>query len=141
VQLIVRRSLASVAMLGVFGIALLPPEHVHSQREQNHHAQSVHRHFEPHHPAASDPGIDHPDDHGEHHDDDEALWLDSWFILPASPVHAYPVDQFLHEDPLVAEAMHATRSMVPSFTPESVHDPPWRSSYGLRAPPPPARLA
>jgi hypothetical protein len=129
VKQIVRRLPACLAVWGLLGAAFLPPEHVHSGDDHGRHAEIVHRHFEPHDPVeSSGPAIDHPDEH-------EALWIGSWFIVPTSQTHVPPLRPVLHGEPRIGVAPGSTRTTPPS-TPESVHDPPWVSSYGLRAPPP-----
>jgi hypothetical protein len=116
-------------VLGVFGLAWLPSEHVHSRTEDDHRVEFVHRHFESHHLLAVGARIDHDED-------GEAQYLSSPFTVSKQTSQVYPVDQ------VVAAHVPADPSPVlvcwtlPSFA-TSGHDPPWGSSHGLRAPPAP----
>jgi len=121
-----RPSLACLAVLGVLGLALLPSEHVHSRTENDRHSEFIHRHFEPHYPVESNPRVDHGDD-------DEVQWFDSSFIAPKTGSHVYPANQLL-EELWTTEPPHAACGPI-ACAPESVHDPPWTTSNGLRAPP------
>jgi hypothetical protein len=115
---------ACLAVLGVLGVALLPSEPVHSRTENGQHSEFIHRHFEPHHPVGSNPGVGH----GE---DNEARWVDSRFITPTSGAHVYPVSELLHEDLWVIQSAQTACGAV-LCAPEFVHDPPWTTSHGLR---------
>ena len=73
---LLRRVSAGLGALGVIGLALLPPEHVHLAADHyDVRAEVVHRHFQPHHPVA-------PQIHVENLDED-ATYLNSAFTIPA----------------------------------------------------------
>jgi hypothetical protein len=123
----VRRLIAGLAVLGVLGLALLPPEHLHVTRtDDGRHSDVIHRHYEPHHPAAAEASVGH--------EDDEALWLDSPFTSPKLASKVYPVNQCLNEELPLSQAQQTSRRTLP-FVHVSVHDPPSATSHGLRAPP------
>src|SRR5712691_7671038 len=90
-----RKLIAGATVLGVLGLAWLPPEHVHITRTHgDHHADVVHRHFESHHPIGNEVRV------GD--DDDDVRWLDgSSFTYPKPAPHIYPVDQVLTEIPSI----------------------------------------
>lgn len=131
-NLLLRRFVACVSAVGVFGLALLPAEHVHVARtDDGRHTDVIHRHYEPHHPhhwVGSEARL------GDHDDDDDAQWLSSAFIGPKLPSHLYPVAQLLAEDLAFLQPQRMCRGMLPSIR-VSVHDPPWTTRYPLRAPP------
>jgi hypothetical protein len=128
---VVRRLVACLATLGVLGLALLPAEHLHTVRtEDGRHPDVVHRHLAPHAQPGSRTRVGDDDHH------DEAVWIVSSFITPASAAHVYPVADLPAEDLPVARPTQADRGRTPSV-PASGHDPPWARSYGLRAPPTP----
>ena len=127
-----RRSIAIAAVLGLLGLPLLPPEHVHiTESENGQHSEIVHRHFESHHPAHIEHDADHHDQEFDHQDE-AALWIDASFVAPPAFVLSFaPV--------VVRELPVLQPSPLPRWTLEfehiSVHDPPWVASTGLRAPP------
>src|SRR5215212_7958128 len=62
---------ALAAIVGLAGLTILPPEHVHGHGDVDHHAATVHRHFAPHHHddettarAGQHPRVQAPDDDG-----------------------------------------------------------------------------
>ena len=123
-----RRWITGLAVLGVLGLALLPPEHLHVARAADGlDSDLIHRHFEPHHPVGAESNIGH-------FENDEALWLDSPFTGPTAALQVYPVTQSLTEDLPVPQPQQTWRSGLP-FAHVSVHDPPSATSHGLRAPP------
>jgi len=123
-----KRSLASLAVVGTLGMALLPSEHVHRAAEYGRHVELVHRHFEPHqHDAA--PATD---DHG---DEDQAWRLDSSFIITPKADLNPDASQPIEHAPLTVAEPRAMRGPT-AADPESVHDPPLTASNGLRGPPP-----
>jgi hypothetical protein len=114
-------------VLGVLGLALLPPEHVHVPGHDDHvSAEVVHRHFEPHR-------LTRPETHAENPDAD-ATYFANVFTLPADPVLAGP--------PAVWIAVAWPSPASPESTPWPrracdlrVHDPPWARALALRGPP------
>lgn len=122
------RASAVVALLGLLGLALLPPEHVHDQDDHGHHAELVHRHFEAHHPV---PIQTHVDDDA----DEDAHYLTAVFTA-SEPFHQGPVVALV-----VAHVELSPPSLVSQValaSPDALgHDPPWRSSLRPRAPPTP----
>ena len=127
-----RRSVALVAALGVLGMPLLPPEHVHISESDDHgHSEFIHRHFEPHHPVETP---HHADDlEIDHQDEEAALWVDTPFVGPTS-VPLVSVDRVVVQELPVLEPRPLVRWTL-TFDHISVHDPPWIASTGLRAPP------
>jgi hypothetical protein len=127
----VSRFVAGVAALGVLGLGLLPPEHVHlAHAHDDHHATLDHRHF-----AAHQPGAGHSASIGDHDDDDdEALWLDSSFIGAKPAPHVRPMAQaHRHDAPAIGPQLRRVGLVL--LARPSIHDPPLRTSPGLRAPP------
>jgi hypothetical protein len=121
-----RRCFALVAVLGLVGMPLLPPEHVHVTEEEGHHAEFIHRHFESHHPIAADRVFDHQDE-------EAPLWLDTPFIGGDTPHLPSAVRVLVQELPLLQPRPLPRWTLT--FDHISVHDPPWAASTGLRAPP------
>jgi hypothetical protein len=126
-----RRLVASVAVFGILGLALLPSEHIHSSRvETGRHADVVHRHFPSHHAA-------HPATVGlrsDDHDDDVAQWLTQSFVSPRIGSMVHPDMQWMADTLALLQSQEVSGRIVPS-TYVSVHDPPWAAASGLRAPP------
>jgi hypothetical protein len=128
-----RHSVALIAALGLLCLPLLPPEHMHvSESEEHGHSEVVHRHFEPHHPIE----VSHPAGRApefDHQDEEAALWLDAPYLGPASiqvpPAHDVVVGELPRLEPRRLSRWTLT------FKHNSVHDPPWIASTGLRAPP------
>jgi hypothetical protein len=118
--------LAFVAVLGLVGMPLLPPEHVHVSEEEGHHAEFIHRHFESHHPIDTRPVFDHQDE-------DAALWLDTRFIGTGTTHLPSAVRALIQELPILQPRPLPRWTLT--FDHISVHDPPWAASTGLRAPP------
>jgi len=128
-----RRALALITALGLLGLPLLPPEHVHVSESDDHgHSEFIHRHFEPHHPIE----VPHPvNDAAEfdHQDQEAALWVDSPFVGPVNP--SLPsVDRIVIQQLPLLQPRPLPRWTL-TFDHISVHDPPWVASTGLRAPP------
>jgi hypothetical protein len=127
----VQRVATCLAVLGVLGLGLLPPEHVHvTYTPDGHRSEFVHRHFGAHHraPDAADTAVEHGDR------DHQPRWLSSLFTGPSVNSPVQPVGQLYHEYPPVeplAEASARSRELIDV----SVPDPPWTTSHGLRAPP------
>lgn len=128
----IRRTVASVAALGMLGLVLLPSEHVHRARTaEGRHTDVIHRHFKPHHShhvTVAEAGVE---DHG---DGEHARWLSSLFITPKLPPKVVRVDYLLTRDLALPQPAQVSPGTPPS-TYVSVHDPPWGSAHGLRAPP------
>jgi hypothetical protein len=121
-----RRALAFVSVIGLVGMPLLPPEHVHVTEDEGHHTEFIHRHFESHHPLESQPFFDHQDEQA-------ALWLDTPFI-GTETAHAPSADRVLEHELPILQPRPIPRWTL-TFDHISVHDPPWAASIGLRAPP------
>jgi hypothetical protein len=115
-----------VAVLALVGMPLLPPEHVHVTEEEGHHAEFIHRHFEPHHPIEGQRVFDHQDE-------EAALWLDTPFIGTGATPLPSVVRGLVQELPLLQPRPLPRWTLT--FDHISVHDPPWTASTGLRAPP------
>ena len=124
---VLQRLVAILGAAGVLGLGLLPSEHVHVTRTPDgHHSDVIHRHFESHHPIETEASIGHGDD--------DVHWLESSFTSPTPPPHAYPVTQLLNER-LQAPPPQPAYEWTIRAVRVSVHDPPWMSASGLRAPP------
>lgn len=120
--------LASLAVLGLLGLSVLPREHVHATHmPDGGHADVVHRHFEPHHSSGAAPEL-------EHHSDEAAQWLTATFVAPTPASTVHPVTQFVTLDPHRPQLLQVSRGTRPVLH-VSVHAPPWAASHGLRAPP------
>jgi hypothetical protein len=125
-----RRVVGSLAVLGVLGLALLPPEHFHASRDHDsRHADVVHRHLAPHHlfePHGTNAGVDHTDD--------DAQYLSAAFVGPKSAPRIDPIQSYVTGSLLSTRPAQTLRPALPS--PDvRVHDPPWCASLGLRGPP------
>jgi hypothetical protein len=115
----------------VLGLVWLPPEHIHEMEEHGEHTELVHRHLTPHHAAEPGASFDHQDG--------DAHYLSSPFTLPASPtVQSIP---FLAAVLFELQPVPAADWNLRSIHVVRMHDPPWASSLGLRAPPLSARHA
>ena len=127
-----RRSVAGVTVLGVLGLAFMPSEHVHSAATTDgRHADVVHRHFEgyhSHHPSGSDVRV------GHHADEEDARWLDLLYVAPQASSDLIRVDDVVLEAVALPQLPLVSRWIRPA-TYVSVHDPPWATVLGLRAPP------
>lgn len=123
------RASAVLALLGLLGLALLPPEHVHDQDHDGHHVELVHRHFDAHHPVSNQTHVD--DDA-----DEDAHYLTAVFTRSEPSL-----DGGRPDDPAVEAVALVRPPLVSQVAPDSPaalgHDPPWRSSLGSRAPPTP----
>lgn len=125
---LLRRASACLVTLGIIGLAVLPPEHVHLAADRDDHLRGevVHRHFEPHH-------ADFPQSHLENPDAD-AAYLSGAFTLPGQPSVVAPDGSSL--------VLEAADPAVPGFTQWHgnardlrAHDPPWARAHALRGPP------
>ena len=118
---------AWLGTLGVLGLAVLPPEHVHLAADHDHlRAEVVHRHFDPHHAVAPQTHVENPDD--------DPTYLSSAFTIPVHASGVGPGDASI----LVVEP----EDTAPAFTPWHAtrrdlraHDPPWGRAHSLRGPP------
>lgn len=123
-----RRVVAGLAVLGVLGLAVLPQEHVHASHD-GEHPDVIHRHLAPHHLFEHDTTVDHSDD-------DDARYLSAAFIAPGTVSRVDQDPSFVIADlPAVRPAQTRWRTL--SFLNVRVHDPPWRTASGPRAPPTP----
>lgn len=123
-----RRLVACFAVAAVLALAWLPSEHAHfTWTDDGHHSGVIHRHYEPHHPAEGGTSVGDDEDH-------QAQWLESPFIGPQPVSHGYPVSQILHVDLPSLQPQPASWWVAP-FVAVSIHDPPWATSHGPRAPP------
>jgi hypothetical protein len=128
-----RRPLAIISMFGLVGTLVLPPEHVHvTESEEHGHSEFIHRHFEGHHPGEVG-GPAHARAEIDHQDEDAALWIDAPFVVATTA--ALPSVERV----VLQELPELQPRPLPRWTLEfdhiSVHDPPWVSPIGLRAPP------
>jgi hypothetical protein len=114
---------ALAAILGLAGLSVLPPEHIHSRSDASaHHAALIHRHFASHHASGTHAESDLPTVRQTLHpgDDDE---------------HARTIQVFF------TAGTRIDRHHVPSVAivfPIGLHDapPPGLSELSSRAPPP-----
>ena len=124
-----QRITAALAILAVVAFGLLPAEHVHVARTHDaHHSDLVHRHFEPHHRTTTQPGVDHADD------DQAVRWLSGSFTNFGSAGQGSADNQRIEPAPLISRPPQTFRGMIQALF-VSVHDPPWATPSGLRAPP------
>jgi hypothetical protein len=122
-----QRLTAIVAACAVLAVGLLPAEHVHGALASDGHAEDVvHRHFEPHHRTHALAAIDHPDDDVE--------WLATSFTVPQPTAPVQPRAAVAEFD-LAPSPSKLTSRAIGQVLFVSVHDPPWATSSGLRAPP------
>jgi len=120
---------AVLAVLAVLAFGVLPAEHVHLARaDDGHHSDVVHRHFEPHHRSATQVAIDDDDD------DHDVQWLTTSFTSPDTAGHVCPDRHFVELDLPAPRSGLTSRATVQALF-VSVHDPPWATPSGLRAPP------
>jgi hypothetical protein len=128
---VVRQLTAVLAALAVVGAVLLPAEHVHAlDAADGHHADLVHRHFALHQQH-------HADDHTtvENADDDhDVQWLTTAFTKPGTSKHVHSSEQSCVTG-LVLQRPDVTAHGIAGSLFVSVHDPPWSTPSGLRAPP------
>lgn len=134
---IVRRRVPAYVMLAAlpFGALYSPYLHAHVHEDDDHHRSTiVHAHVAGHasdhddHAADDGPAI-HEADH------DRAVYLESFVAVHPASVEPPVVNGSAFE--FVAPAEQAAHiSVVVTHG----HDPPWRTSLGLRAPPNSARL-
>jgi hypothetical protein len=121
------RTTALAAVLGLCGLAALPPEHVHASREHGHHVELVHRHIEAHRPQAIGTHVEN--------DEEDPRYLTTAFIAAA------PTDDGSPPDGVSVRAVVVLPSAPPTsrvaLTPRNCSgpDPPWSRSVGPRAPP------
>lgn len=129
----VRTSVIGLAVMALLTLAWLPPEHVHvTHADDGRHSEVIHRHYEAHHPV---------DETAVDHDEHELVqWLDSPFTGPTKVCQGSPGHDARLEGLLPVELTLQTTSWTPFFIHLSVHDPPWRTSPGLRGPPHGPRL-
>lgn len=124
-----RRRTATLAVIGLLGLAVLPPEHVHvGAAHDGRHEAVIHRHFEAHHESVD--GAIRLDD-----GDDEPIWPDAPFVVtsrtPAPSLTATPVLRGAGSIALASAGRwerHAAGS-------SPIHDPPLISFAGFRGPP------
>ena len=122
------RAVACLAVLGVLGLDVLPPEHVHLGVDLADHVrlEVLHRHYAPHHPTFNQTHVEP----GEN----EATYLSDAFTMP-TPAAAQGPDEasfVLLADgclPLGATQWHPVGRDL------RAHAPPWAYGYALRGPP------
>jgi len=122
---------AVLAALAVSGGFLLPPEHVHAlHASDGHHEDLVHRHFAPHpqHHADAHTTVEDADD------DHDVQWLTTAFTNPGTNRQVDSCAQRFVSG-LVLQRPDVTAHGIVGSLFVSVHDPPWSTSSGLRAPP------
>ncbi len=120
---------AGLAVFALVAFGLLPPEHLHvSGGHDGHSSEVVHRHFEPHHRAATQPNIDQGDD------DHDVKWLTTSFTRPPPTPEISTAAQVVERIVTLPQPDLALRTTLwAQFA--SVHDPPWATGCGFRAPP------
>jgi len=120
---------AVLAACALLASGFLPAEHVHVARDHDgHHSDVVHRHFEPHHQPGPQAAID------DEEDDHDVQWLITSFTSPETARQAAPASQLIEHDVSISPPEVTSHARVqPLFV--SVHDPPWATASGLRAPP------
>ena len=122
-----QRLTAIVAASTVLAVGLLPADHVHGLLTGDGHAEKVvHRHFQPHHRATVPLTIDHPDD--------EVQWLATSFTVPQREATVQGPAVVAEYD-VPPSPPKSTSRAIGQVLFVSVHDPPWATSSGLRAPP------
>jgi hypothetical protein len=121
------RTTALAAVLGLCGLAALPPEHVHVSRDHGHHVELVHRHIEAHQAQALGT-------HVENHDED-ARYLTTAFIVPAPTDGGSPPDGVSVRAVVVLPSAPTTSRVALAARNCSGPDPPWSRSVAPRAPP------
>lgn len=125
-----RRGVVSLAVLGLMGLALLPPEHFHPSRDHDSgHADVVHRHLAPHHLFEG-----HGTTASVDHTDDGAQYLSAVFVAPKSAPRIDPIQSFVIVGLPAVQPAQTSHRALPSLD-VRVHDPPWRTAFGLRGPP------
>jgi hypothetical protein len=124
-----QRIAAALAILAVLAFGLLPAEHVHIARTHDaHHSDLVHRHFEPHHPTDTRPTVDHADPN------QTVRWLTASFSSPESARHVWADNHLVQHAITILRPEQTFRAAIRALF-VSVHDPPWATPSGLRAPP------
>ena len=127
------RPLVSLAIAGLLGLPLLPPEHVHiSESDDHRHSEFIHRHFEAHHPIEVAHAT-HATPEVDHQDEDAALWLDTLY-LTAIKAPLPSIDRVVVQELPLLQPRPLPRWTL-EFEHLSLHDPPWIAPSGLRAPP------
>jgi len=122
----VRGWVAAVSVLGLLGLGVLPPEHLHAH--EGCRLDVVHRHLTAHHQPGPGTRIE---------DDAAPRWLDSSYVNGDRVSHVHRGDTPV---PLVStQAPPETRDGLARPQSISIHDPPPGMSFGPRAPPFPAR--
>ena len=117
-----------VAIGSLLGLAWLPQEHLHrSHAEDGHHASVTHRHYEAHPARETHPAIDDQDIDVE--------WIDARFTATPLSTPTQPLLALLPDRVVCIETSAAERGWALRRIPASVHDPPWISASGPRAPP------
>jgi hypothetical protein len=115
-------------VLGVLGLDVLPPEHVHLRADLDDHVRLKvhHRHFAPHHPVSIQTHVEPGDN--------EATYLGDAFTMPTTAAAQGPdqVSSVLLADeclPLGSTQWH------PAARDLRAHAPPGADGYALRGPP------
>lgn len=116
---------AAFAVVGVLGLVSLPAEHVHLIAEHGEHSEVVHRHLAPHHHTERTTNVDH--------DDGDAQYLSSEFTVPTASHGAPIVSLVITSLPLLQPPTVLSWALTSRHV--RVHDPPWATALGLRAPP------
>jgi hypothetical protein len=121
------QSTAILAAVAVLTLGVLPAEHVHAWRTSDGHAHDVvHRHFDAHHRTTSPVSIDDADD--------ELQWLSTSFTGSRARVQVRG-SAAVAELHIATSQPKSTSRAIGQVLYASVHDPPWATSSGLRAPP------
>lgn len=128
---VARRFVIGVTVLGVLGLAVLPPEHFHRAGTRDGHRSGItHRHYAPHPPVAGPASAARMNDH-----DDRPVWLDASLPAPTRAVALVcPTDAILNQESPAAPSPLKRLGAV-EFASLRVHGPPLATPLGLRAPP------
>lgn len=126
---LVRRLVACVAIVSLFGWLELPSEHIHTSFDGGHAVESVHRHFAAHVPDSVD---DH--DHASVDHEDEAVYLTAQAAEVSQPVISAPQGLSVSVLPMVIAPAPIRVWLAPRL-PVHVHAPPWGRLYARRGPP------
>jgi hypothetical protein len=122
------RAVAWLAVLGIVGMAVLPPEHVHLGADHDDHVRPevVHRHFAPHHQISIETHVEPPEA--------DATYIHAAFTVPEQASLAAP-----DTPPFVvlpqAEVLVISTQWHQTGRDLRDHDPPWARPHALRGPP------
>ena len=130
---------ALAAILGLTGLSVLPPEHVHGGPSDaaSHRGHVIHRHFAPHHTGhqeiAGGPSAGQTLNAGA--DDDDARTIQLFFTAATRPAKHHAPSVAVQSDTDPADVPTGASSEVSSHSPEPDISPPPGLTASLRAPP------